>query len=178
MKTFFYSVSIFFLLFNVGCQDQQVISELDALKAKAEIEKQNKELVLQLYQAIDDQDFDAAIAFLADDALIYGTGGFDPGSPEDMRSIFPLWFSAFPDYRHTIEDIIAEGDQISVRMIYTGTHQGTFFEVPATGNDIKYLGIHTHTIKDGKVVESWILEDMLLLFQQLGMELQPGQPAE
>jgi len=60
----------------------------------------------------------------------------------------------------------------------TGTHGGVFFGVSETGNSIKYLEIHTHTIKDGKVVESWVLEDMLLLWQQLGMELQPIKPVE
>jgi hypothetical protein len=29
------------------------------------------------------------------------------------------------------------------------------------------------TIKDGKIAGGWILEDMLYLMQQLGMELQP-----
>jgi hypothetical protein len=37
----------------------------------------------------------------------------------------------------------------------------------------KYLGIHEITIKDGKMVEVWMLEDMLYLMNQLGMELQP-----
>jgi steroid delta-isomerase-like uncharacterized protein len=176
MKTPFYLTSFLLITWLASCQNQQVISELEVLKSQAETENQNKELVLQLYEAIDNQEFDAAIEFLAEDALIYGAGGFDPGTPVELRSIFPEWYSAFPDYTHSIEEVIAEGDKVSVRMIYTGTHDNTFFGVPGTGNSIKYLGIHTHTIRDGKVVESWVLEDMLLLWQQLGMELQQKNP--
>jgi predicted ester cyclase len=52
---------------------------------------------------------------------------------------------------------------------------GDFFGGPPSGNIFKYLGIHILTIKDGKIVEGWILEDMLYLMQQLGMELKPKE---
>ena len=83
------------------------------------------------------------------------------------------------------EDIArpSEGDHVAVQehgMVEIGGHTGEVMGYPPTGNTIKYLGIHTHTIKDGKIVESWVLEDSLFLFKQLGMELKPkeGEAAE
>ena len=78
-------------------------------------------------------------------------------------------------YIHHIQDVIAEGDKVVVKTIYTGTHEGDFFGAPPTGNTFKYLGIHILTVKDGMIVEAWVLEDMLYLWQQLGMELKPEE---
>lgn len=157
----------------LNCQNQEVTAELEEMKAQAEIEEQNKEMVIRFYEEIDKQNFEAAIAMLAPDAEIYGQGGFEPAKPDDLKPIFPAWFSAFPDYVHHIQDVIAKGDKVVVRTTYTGTHKGDFFGVPPSGNTFKYLGIHILTIKDGKIIEGWILEDMLYLMQQLGMELGP-----
>ncbi len=163
------------LCFMVGCQDKEAMAELDSFKARAEVEEQNKELVLRFYEEIDKQNFETAIAMLAPDAKIYASGGFEPAKPEDLRPMFPAWYTAFPDYIHNIEDVIAKGDKVVVKITYTGTHEGDFYGAPPTGNTFKYLGIHIATVKDSKIVEAWILEDMLYLWQQLGMELKPKE---
>jgi steroid delta-isomerase-like uncharacterized protein len=163
------------LCFTFSCQDKEAAAELEAIKAKTEIEEQNKELVLRFYEELDKQNFEAGIALLSPDAKIYASGGFEPAKPEDLKYLFPVWFTAFPDYAHTIEDVIAKGDKVVLRIIYTGTHKGDFLGAPPTGNSFKYLGIHIITVKDGKVVEAWILEDMLYLMQQIGMELKQKQ---
>jgi steroid delta-isomerase-like uncharacterized protein len=163
------------LCFMVSCQDKAAMAELEESRAQAALEEQNKALVLRFYEEIDKQNFDAAIAMLASDAKIYASGGFEPANPEDLKPIFPAWFTAFPDYAHDIQDVIAKGDKVVVKTTYTGTHEGDFIGTPPTGNTFKYLGIHIITVKDGMIVEGWILEDMLYLWQQLGMELKPKE---
>jgi steroid delta-isomerase-like uncharacterized protein len=143
------------------------------MKTQADVEEQNKRAAIRLYEEIDKQNFDTVVAMFASDARIYVSGGFDPVKPDDLKPMLPQWFIAFPDYVHCIHDVVTKGDKVAVRMTYTGTHKGDFFGAPPTGNSIKYLGIHMHTFKEGKVTESWILEDMLYLWQQLGMELKP-----
>ena len=163
------------LCFMVGCQDKEAMAELEAMKAQAALEEQNKELVLHFYDEIDKQNFETAIAMFGPDAKIYGSGGFEPAKPEDLRPMFPVWYTAFPDYIHNIQDVIAKGDKVVVKTTYTGTHEGDFYGAPPTGNTFKYLGIHILTIKEGKIVEAWVLEDMLYLWHQLGMELKPKE---
>jgi len=163
------------LCFMFGCQDKEAMAELDEFKSKASLEEQNKEFTLRFYEEIDKQNFEAAIAMFAPDAKIYGSAGFEPAKPEDLRPMFPEWYTAFPDYVHNIEDVIVEGDKVVVKTTYTGTHEGDFYGAPPTGNTFKYLGIHILTIKEGKIVEAWVLEDMLYLWQQLGMELKPKE---
>lgn len=176
MKRLFCIVSLVILLcFVFGCQDRAAMAELEEFRAQAEVEKQNKELVLKFYEEIDKQNFDAAIAMLAPDAKIYASGSFEPAKLEDLKPMFLAWYTAFPDYAHKIEDVVAKGDKVVLRITYTGTHEGEFFGAPPTGNSFKYLGIHMITVKEGKLVEGWILEDMLYLMQQLGMELKPKE---
>ena len=174
MKNFLMVASFVFLLcFAFGCQDKEAMAELEAMKAQAEVEEQNKALILQMYEEIDKQNFDFVINLCAPDVRIYGAGGFEPMKQEDLRPMFPIWFGAFPDYKHVVEDVIAKGDKVVARLTYTGTHEGEFMGVPPSGNTFKYLGIHEWQFKEGKIVEGWVLEDMLYLMEQLGMELKP-----
>jgi steroid delta-isomerase-like uncharacterized protein len=176
MKKLFMLFTVALILgFIVGCQDKEAMAQLEAMKSQAAIEEQNKDIAIRFYEEIDKQNFDAAIAMIAPEGKLYSQGGFEPAKPDDLKPIFPVWFSAFPDYAHQIQEVIAKGDKVVVRTTYTGTHKGDFFGVAPSGNTFKYLGIHMLTIKDGKIVEGWILEDMLYLMQQLGMELKPKE---
>ena len=165
---------VILMAFTLGCQDQQALAELEGMKAQAEVEEQNKEIVVRLYENIDKQKFEEALAAFAPDAKMYGFGGYGPANPQELRPIFPMWFTAFPDYTHHIHDLVTQGSKVVARIMYSGTHEGDFLGVPPTGESIEYLGIHVHTIEDGKITESWVLEDMLGLMQQLGMELRPS----
>ena len=169
---------IILMAFTLGCQDQQALAELEEMKVQAEVEEQNKEMVVRLYENIDKQKFEEALAAFAPDAKMYGFGGNGPANPQELRPIFPMWFTAFPDYTHHIHDVVTQGSKVVARIMYSGTHEGDFFGAPPTGEPIEYLGIHVHTIEDGKITESWVLEDMLVLWQQLGMELQPAAVEE
>ena len=154
-----------------GCENPEIVAELNKYKAQESLENENMKIIHQFYEALDNQQFDSAFNFIASDAKLY-SGGFEPLTVDDMKPVIPIWYRAFPDYVHSVEDMIAEKDKVYVRIIYSGTHSGDFFGVPASNSNIKYLGFHSFTLADSKIIEAWVLEDMLLLWQQLGMELQ------
>ena len=78
---------------------------------------------------------------------------------------------AFPDFRLTIEDQIAEGDKVVTRVTFSGTHNGEFGGIAPTGKRVKYSGIAIDRIVDGKVVEMWHVAETLSMFQQIGARL-------
>ena len=43
---------------------------------------------------------------------------------EDLKKYYVRLYKGFPDWHEKIEDIIAEGDKVWVRITYTGTHAG------------------------------------------------------
>ena len=83
--------------------------------------------------------------------------------------------NAFPDVKLTIEDQIAEGDKAVNRWTFTGTHKGEFRGIAPTGKTVKVTGIIIFKIADGKIVESWAINDALDWMQQLGAVSLPGQ---
>jgi predicted ester cyclase len=81
--------------------------------------------------------------------------------------------TAFPDYRITIDDQLAEADMVATVWTASGTHQGEWASpigpMPATGKAVTWTGTTTLRIAEGKITEvigtNW---DHLGLLQQFG----------
>jgi len=80
----------------------------------------------------------------------------------------------FPDVVSTIEDIIAEGDKVVAHWRSRATHQGNYMNIPPTGNRIEFTGISVYRIEEGKIAQSWTVEDQFGLMQQIGAIPEPG----
>ncbi|TET69638.1 MAG: ester cyclase [Candidatus Aminicenantes bacterium] len=164
------------LCFMVGCQDKEAMAELEEMKAQAEVEEQNKEIVNRMWEVWGKGDFEAFKELLAPDYAYYlPSGSTKPRSREEVIEIGKMLHNAFPDITFSIEELIAEGDRVIVRFIVTGTHEGEFQGIPATGNKYEHSGISISRIENGKVVEQRKEIDELGLMQQLGMELKPKE---
>lgn len=96
-------------------------------------------------------------------------GGVDILGRERWKQIIAMLLSAFPDYHETIEDMVVEGDKVSVRVTATGTHKGEWLGTAPTGKQVVWTAMGIGHITGGKVVEDWWERDMLGLMQQLGI---------
>jgi steroid delta-isomerase-like uncharacterized protein len=86
--------------------------------------------------------------------------------------------NAFPDFRWTVEDQVAEGDKVTTRYTLSGTHEGEFFGVPASGRRVEVSGINIDRFEGGKLVEEWASYDLLGAMRQMGAIPEPGQEEE
>lgn len=98
----------------------------------------------------------------------------DPNQPQvrDLAELTQAWQelrAAFPDNHTTIDDLIAEGDQVVKRYTFVGTHQHEWNGIPATGKRFTTQGISIYHIVKGKIVEIWWGYDSLGILQQLGV---------
>ncbi len=75
---------------------------------------------------------------------------------------------AFPDWAEEIKQIVAEGDLVATHFTSTGTNTGSFLGNPPTGKQIHINEMSIYRIVDGKIVEQWLIPDLLSLNQQLG----------
>jgi steroid delta-isomerase-like uncharacterized protein len=94
-----------------------------------------------------------------------------PGMPqgrEGFEMMIPMLHSAFPDFKATIEDIVAEDDKVVIRMTWSGTQQGEFMGLPASGNQMSIAIIDIFRLTDGKIMDHWGVSDMMGMMQQLG----------
>jgi predicted ester cyclase len=74
-----------------------------------------------------------------------------------------------PDLKATIDVIAAEGDEVVTRFTLAGTNSGSLFALPPTNLPMETTGIRIDRLKDGKIVETWMMIDNLRLFTQLGV---------
>lgn len=99
-----------------------------------------------------------------------------PG-PEGFIMVVESFFNAFPDFQVILEDIVAEGNLVSTRGYFSGTHLGDFQGIPATGKTIKVAYIDVWRGENGKLVENWVQLDLMGLMQQLGVIPAPAPVA-
>jgi len=99
--------------------------------------------------------------------------GIAPGA-EGVRQQFAGFWGAFPDFRATILDQIAEGDKVVTRKVFRGTHQGELWGIPPTGRQVDIHLIDIVRLEQGRIVEHWNLVDRLGLLQQLGVVEAPA----
>jgi len=97
---------------------------------------------------------------------------------KDVKQLLTMLFKGFPDWHVTIEDIIAEGDKVWVRVKATGTHKGEYRGLAPTGKKIILTGVQIWRIVDGKIVERTSAYDFLDFFKQLGVIEYKGFPDE
>ncbi|WUT01570.1 ester cyclase (plasmid) [Streptomyces sp. NBC_00708] len=86
-------------------------------------------------------------------------------------------FAAFPDIRIAVHDVISDGDRVSGRFEYSGTHQGAFFGVEATGRTLTFQSIDIWRVENGLLAEHWDQLDMGGMFHQLGVDFYAMQGA-
>ena len=91
-----------------------------------------------------------------------------PGT-EGMKEMMTMFVAAFPDLHSTIDLLVAEGDIVVGRMTTTGTHNGDFMGIPASGKSISFTETHMVRVANGKAVEHWGNADEVTMMQQLGV---------
>ena len=97
-----------------------------------------------------------------------------PGGIEGVKQMVVMLHSAFPDFKATVDDILAEGDKVVVRQTWSGTQKGEWMGVPPTGKSVSIGVIDIIRLADGKVVEHWGQMDSMGMMMQLGAIPAPG----
>jgi steroid delta-isomerase-like uncharacterized protein len=131
----------------------------------------HKTIVMQLYEEVFNRGDLDLVDTLISPKVVNHDPQLPPGvpnGPQGLKAVVTMLRSAFPDDHHTIEDLVAAGDKVVVRLTHRGTHQGSFFGLSPTGKHISQTSIHIFRFADGKLVEAWANRDDLGLLQQLG----------
>ena len=72
------------ICFMFGCQDKEAMAELEAFKAQAEVEEQNKEVVKSFLEAWYKGDFEAAKELSSPDFAWYSPSNAKPMNFDDV----------------------------------------------------------------------------------------------
>ena len=101
--------------------------------------------------------------------------GQGPGL-DGLKDILRAMRAGFPDIVFAIHEQIAEHDKVASRFEWTGTHQGPFFGIPATGRPVRVWGIVMDRLENGRIKETRIIMDTFGLMGQLGVLPPPTAP--
>jgi len=133
---------------------------------------ENKAIIQRFYdEVINGKNLDVLDEIMAENYIdhnaIYG-GAIGREGFRRASQATPGIGTAFPDFRNDVDDLIGEGDKVACRWTASGTHQGEFLGIAATGQHIKWGGITIFRLENGKIAERWPMQDRLGFMQQLG----------
>ena len=127
-----------------------------------------------LQRFIDDvinaQDLDGALVEIVAENFVElnPLPGQGPGRA-GLADVLAMMFTGFPDLRWTLHDTLVEGDRVMGFSTWTGTREGTFMGIPATGRTATIQAWTIDRFRDGIFVESRIIMDVAGLLGQLGV---------
>ncbi|HEY4816501.1 MAG TPA: ester cyclase [Candidatus Acidoferrum sp.] len=133
--------------------------------------EQNKAVIRRLFEEVWNQ----GNLSVADELFAPNYTHHDPSTPdfgrgpESEKKRASLYRTAFPDFRITVEDILADGNAVMARWSCRGTHKGDLNGIAPTGRQFAISGLSVGRLANGKIVEGWVNWDALGLMQQLGV---------
>lgn len=134
----------------------------------------NKQLNIKMKQfeiMINTADVNLAEELVASNALF-----LTPASPEPLYGgrgylSIVLWMrKGFSDVRWKLEEMVAENNKVAVRWTLTGTHDGEFLGLNATGTKIKTTVMNFYYFNDeGKITNDIAADGMIGILRPLGL---------
>lgn len=126
--------------------------------------ERNKDLVRRFYaEVINGREVDAIDRLLTEGFVHDGEARGRDGQKQAVRA----FLGGFSDLRNEIELILAEGELVSAHQSWTGTHDGEFMGIAATGRKVTFTSTAILRIEDGMIAEAWDEVDVAGLMAQL-----------
>jgi C-1 hydroxylase len=126
--------------------------------------EENKKIVRKSIEIINKKDLSSIEQMVAPDFVDYTR---QMQGLEGLKQFISMIFKSFPDFHLTIEDIIAEGDKVWVRLTITATHTGEFLGLAPTGKKFTEPSVWIYRIVNGKIVEGWDVQDELDFYKKI-----------
>jgi predicted ester cyclase len=129
--------------------------------------EQNKQIIHRLFnEGINERKFQIFDGLISDKFINHGVPNA-PTGPKGFKDIVQQFIDSFSDMKIVNEEIVGDGDTVATRGYMTGTHNGTFMGIAATGKKIKMDYIDFWKLNNGKCIENWVQMDIAGVFKQI-----------
>jgi steroid delta-isomerase-like uncharacterized protein len=130
----------------------------------------------RFFEIVNSGDVDQLIDLLADDFVEHEEMPGMPTGREGTKQLFKMMAAAFPNMNWDPQDILVDGNKAVARVRFTGTNDGEFMGMPATGKSVSVQVIDIVRFnEDGLACEHWGVFDLMGMMTQLGAV--PSPPA-
>jgi steroid delta-isomerase-like uncharacterized protein len=143
-------------------------TERAAARTQAE---ENKQLVLHYIEEIFNKgNLDATYEAWDPDIVFHS-----PIMDEPVRGIETLQQyvvdirTSFDEFKFDVQEAVADGDIVALRVIHRGVHNANYVGIPATGRRVAIPEIAWYRIRDQKVVEGRLMLNAFDVLNQLGI---------
>jgi predicted ester cyclase len=72
---------------------------------------------------------------------------------EHLRRLWPSVKVAFPDFRAEFQQQLTQGDRVASHWVFSGTHSGNLFGIPATGKSVRFQNLSIARVVEQQVVQ-------------------------
>jgi predicted ester cyclase len=129
-----------------------------------------------LQDVLDEHHGDHAANYLTEDAQFHaGTVGNFTGRAI-VAAVLAGVVAAVPDLHANVQDIFGYGDEVVVRLVVTGTQEGTLLDIPVTGRHLQWDAIDLYQLTGGKISQEWASEDLTAILYDTGTFKAPWIP--
>ena len=142
------------------------VAAQDASPAAGDVETLGRRYVEDLLNRADQAAVDEIVA----EDFVLHLNTTDIPTREGFRGFLAGLHGGFPDVHYEIQDLAIDGDRAIVRWVVSGTHEGVFNGIPATGLPIANVpGISWLRVSGGLLAEAWVVVDTFGLLTQIGV---------
>jgi steroid delta-isomerase-like uncharacterized protein len=128
----------------------------------------NRQRLVSLWNDVETEaGLDAMDGYLADDYVRHSAEG--DHTREQFKEQLRGFHAAFGAVAFTIEDLVADGDRVAYRWLWSGTHEGRYMGVPATHRGVVMSGITISRFQNGRIAEDWASWNQVSVLHSLGI---------
>ena len=132
-------------------------------------DQEKKDQIFRIFDTFNRHDLAGLDEFFGPDYVDHSPLGEIPGG-RPFKEFVAGWFTAFPDARFEVSNVIVEGDWAAWQTRFTGTNDGPLMGMPPTGKPVDVMQVHMGRLTaEGRPAEHWTGNDMLALLTQLGV---------
>ncbi|HRI61961.1 MAG TPA: ester cyclase [Saprospiraceae bacterium] len=142
----------------------------EAAKKAAETAANHIETLKKMYIAFNAHNVDEFVKYVPDDQIDHAAPPDMQKGKENLRKVFAMLFTAFPDLKYEVEHFATNGDIAMAHGTLSGTHKGDFMGIPPTNKSFSVKDVDILRFDEqGLSAEHWAVQDMCAIFNQLGV---------
>lgn len=132
-------------------------------------EQANEAVARRFYEtALNAKDFERAGQMTSEWVVQHNAPEGDVAGAKRLVASYRTLAQTFPDYQFTLREVLAQGNKVTVRYRFTGTHKGELLGVKPSGKAVAVWGVEVLRIEEGKIREMWGTPLTAPLFAQIG----------
>src|SRR3990172_67019 len=119
--------------------------------------EQNKATLRRIFDEVWNKgDMSLVPQFIAQEFVSHGPGNREFKGPKGYEEFATGMRTALPDIHYTVDEMVGEGDAVTVRVSYSGANKGKVGDAEPTGRQVNSTTVQFWRFAGGKGVEAWL----------------------